>query len=107
MDCKEAQKLITDYLNDELDAKTAESFLTHIEECPECKEELCIQYLVEEGRVRLEDGKSFDLNKELEIKIENSKKQLKRRKIGTAIIYVLEFMAIIAIMFILFLVFYR
>lgn len=107
MECKEAQKLIKSYLNDELEGKTAENFLKHIDECAECKEELCIQYLVMEGRVRLEDGNSFDLNKELEIKIDNTKKVLKRRKIGTWIIYILEFMAIIAIMFILFLVFYR
>ncbi len=107
MECKETQKLIKSYLNDELEGRTAEAFLRHIEQCEECKEELCIQYLVMEGRARLEDGNSFNLNKELELKIENSKKILKRRKIGTWVIYVLEFMAIIAIMFILFLVFYR
>ena len=69
MDCKEAQKLIPAYLSEELDGKTEEAFLNHIEECAICKEELCIQYLVEEGTARLEDGSSFDLNRELESKI--------------------------------------
>ena len=107
MDCKEAQKLISAYLSEELDGKTEEAFLNHIEECAICKEELCIQYLVEEGTARLEDGSSFDLNRELESKIAESRKRIKHRKIGTWIIYVLEFTAIIAVMFILFLVFYR
>ena len=107
MECKEAQRLIKDYLNDELEGRQAESFLDHMDECEECKEELCIQYLVMEGRIRLEDGNSFDLNKELENKIFGSRKKLKRRKIGTWVIYILEFMAILAVLFILFLVFYR
>ncbi len=107
MDCKEVQKLIPSYLNDEIEGKIEESFLKHIENCSICKEELCIQYLVMEGTARLETGNSFDLNMELDNKILSSKKQLKRRKIGTWIIYILEFMAIIAVIFILFLVFYR
>ena len=107
MDCKEAQRLIPSYLNQELEGKAAEIFLEHIEECAQCKEELCIQYLVLEGTARLEDGKSFDLNKELDNRIKESKKIIKRKKIGTWIIYILEFMAIIAVMFILFLVFYK
>lgn len=107
MDCKETQKLIGAFLNDELEGKKADNFLKHIEECPICKEELCIQYLVVEGTVRLEEGSSFDLNKELDNKILNFKKTIKHKKIGTWIIYILEFMAILAVMFILFLVFYR
>lgn len=107
MDCKETQKLIGAYLDDELEGKSAEAFLKHIDECPVCKEELCIRYLVAEGTVRLEEGSSFDLNKELENKMQNSRRSIKRKKIGTWIIYVLEFMAILAVMFILFLVFYK
>lgn len=107
MECKEVQKLIPAYLNEELEGKIEENFLKHIENCKICKEELCIQYLVIEGTARLETGNSFDLNTELNNKIISSKKMLKRKKIGTWIIYILEFTTIIAVMFILFLVFYR
>jgi len=107
MNCKEMQRLIPAYLSGELDIKAQETFLQHIEVCPECKEELCIQFLVEEGTARLEDGGSFDLNRELDHKIMESKRMIKRNKIGTWTIYVLEFVAIVAVMFILFLVFMR
>lgn len=105
MDCKEAQKAIPEYLANEMELRTEEQFLDHVENCISCKEELCIQYLVLEETARLENGSSFDLNKELEHKMSESRKIIKKRRIGTWIIYILEFMAILAVMFILFLVF--
>ena len=107
MDCKEIQRMIPAYLNDELEGKTAELFLQHMDTCPVCKEELCIQFLVEVGTARLEDGGSFDLNRELELNIASAKKKLKHKKTATWTIYSLEFLAIVAVMFILFLVFMR
>ena len=35
-----------------------------MQECPGCKEELVIQFLVTEGMQRLEDGDAFDLQRE-------------------------------------------
>lgn len=65
MDCKEAEKKIPSFLQDELEGKTLEEFVEHIENCPECKEELTIQFLVTEGMERLEEGKSFNLQSAL------------------------------------------
>lgn len=105
MDCKEVQKNITAFLDEELTGKTAEKFLNHIEECPECKEELSIQYLVKEGMVRLEEGGSFDLSKDLKELVAESYKKIKNRRIAAICIYSLEVLALLAVVFILFLVF--
>ena len=57
--------------------RQAKEFFAHMQECEICKEELRIQYLISEGTKKLEEGDSFDLNKELDIKLEKTKKKLK------------------------------
>ena len=65
MNCKEAEKMIPSFLNDELDGDDLAEFVEHIEECPECKEELSIQFLVSEGLEQLEQGNNFNLQEAL------------------------------------------
>ncbi len=105
MDCKEVQKNITVFLNGELQGKEAERFLNHIEECEECREELSIQYLVREGTARLEGGGSFDLSRDLDELISASYRLIRNQRRAALIIYSLEFIAMIAVIFILVLVF--
>lgn len=107
MDCKEVQKSIAAFLNGELQGRDAEQFLNHIQECEECKEELSIQYLVREGTARLEGGGSFDLSKDLDVLIENSYISIKKKRRAAFIVYSLEFVALVAVIFILVLVFMR
>lgn len=73
LDCKEYEKLIPDFLSDSLDDIKLEKFISHIENCPECMEELSIQFLITEGMNRLEEGGNFELAKELGILIEDYK----------------------------------
>ena len=40
MDCKEFNGLIQDFLNDRLDEMKLSEFLSHIEECEDCRDEL-------------------------------------------------------------------
>lgn len=107
MDCKEVQRNITAFLDEELSGKTAEKFLDHISQCPECREELSIQYLVKEGMVRLEEGGSFDLSKDLDILISRSYRTIKNQRIAAIVIYSMEFIAILSVIFILVLVFFK
>lgn len=107
MECKEMQKKIPRYLNDELNSRETLQFINHVEHCMECKEELSIQYLVLEGTARLEDGSSFDLNKELKAKLENSRAGVRRKRKMNAILYTMEIFAFFAIAFILMLVFFN
>lgn len=77
--------MIPAFLQDELSGKELEDFIEHIEGCPECKEELSIQFLVSEGLERLEAGNNFNLQKALENKLANAWHQVKIRRglIGT------------------------
>lgn len=104
MDCKEVQKNISCYLDGKLNTKQMMRFLDHVENCSDCMEELSIQYLVEEGTARLEEGRGFDLNRELKKKIEDSREEIKRRRKLNMVLYAFEALAIIAVIFILVLV---
>ncbi|MBP3198361.1 MAG: zf-HC2 domain-containing protein [Butyrivibrio sp.] len=79
MTCKDADKRIQQFLDDDLDNRELADFLNHIESCPECKEELTIQFLVKVGMQRLEDGNTFNLKKELDFLLKDACKRLKTR----------------------------
>lgn len=66
MECKEVEKLIPKFIKKECSQQEEEKLIEHIRTCVECKEELTIHFLLEEGLNRLESGESFDLNAELE-----------------------------------------
>lgn len=76
LNCKQIEKLIPSFIKNELDRQTEKRFLSHVEKCPSCHEELSIQFLVTEGMQRLENGDTFDLNKELRMKMTTQKKHL-------------------------------
>jgi hypothetical protein len=80
MNCIESQKLIQEFLDDDLDNRDLADFLGHVDSCPECKEELTIQFLVKVGMQRLEDGNTFNLSKELDHLLLESRKKLTARR---------------------------
>ena len=90
MTCKDAEKLIPLFLDDDLDNKDLADFLDHVDTCPECKEELTIQFLVKVGMQRLEDGNTFNLAGELNSLLKDARKRLRHRKYLVFTSYVLE-----------------
>lgn len=80
MKCKEIEKLIPGFVKNECTKEAEQILLEHIQKCPACKEELTIQFLLEEGLNRLEAGESFDLNKELEKRLSSRGEESKPRK---------------------------
>lgn len=106
MDCRDFQNLIPVFLDNKLNNRQAKVFFEHFNSCEECKEELRIQYLVQEGTQRLEEGKSFDLNKELDLKIFDTQKSLKKKMLSNFALYVCEAITLVAVLFILILVFF-
>ncbi len=107
MDCKEFLHFIPNWLDGRLDGKRGVKFLEHMATCKDCNEELHIQYLVREGTARLENGDNFNLDRELSDKVAQYKKRLHRKHIENVIIYWMEAIAAIAIVFILVLVFVK
>ncbi len=101
LDCKEYEKMIPEFLNDELDGNSMEKFIAHIENCPECMEELSIQFLITEGMNRLEQGNTFELKKELDILIEDDKDwiyMLRCKKMVRLVSYLIGICTIAAIL---------
>ncbi len=97
MDCKEANKKMSDFLNDELSGRELKNFLGHISCCKDCKEELSIQFLVQEGMARLEDGKTFDLKSELDRQLADVERKMVFYQWLHYLVYGVEILAIITI----------
>ncbi|MCM1049889.1 MAG: zf-HC2 domain-containing protein [Clostridiales bacterium] len=77
MNCKETEKMIPAFLQDDLSNRELEEFIEHIKDCPECTEELSIQFLVSEGLERLEAGNNFNLQHALESRVKSSEHEIK------------------------------
>ena len=94
MTCKDTDKAIALFLDDDLDNQELSDFLNHIDECPECREELTIQFLVKVGMQRLEDGNTFNLKEELNGLLRDARKRLKGRRYMVFASYVLQFLVL-------------
>lgn len=97
MTCKETEKMIPFFLQDDLETEELREFMEHIEECDDCREELTIQFLVTEGMSRLEEGNVFDLQNELRYRMDEAEHVLKRRENMQWLLYCLEGLVVLAI----------
>ena len=77
MDCKDFEKLISDFISDKLEYQDMKAFCRHMDDCDDCREELVIQFLVKEGIQRLEDGRAFALQKELDMRLDEARKKIR------------------------------
>ena len=102
MNCKETEKLIPAFLVKQLNYRDLNQFLMHVEECPECMEELTIQYLVMIGSSLIEEGKSFNLRKSLNELLSEARKQVKKWKILMRLSYVTEIITLVVMLIIIF-----
>lgn len=79
MTCMEAEKMVIPYINDELNPTDLENFLDHVEHCENCREELEIHYLVDEGLKKLDEVDStYDIVGDLHRKLEGSDRILQK-----------------------------
>lgn len=100
MECRKAERLISAFIDDKLETEDMLHFVHHIETCEACLEELSIQYLVKVGMKRLEEGGTFDLKKELRMKLEHSRRKVIRRQRLAKFLYLLEMAAILLVLII-------
>lgn len=101
MNCKEAEKMIPAFLVKQLNNRDLNQFLMHVEDCPECMEELTIQYLVMIGTSLIEEGKSFNLRKALNALLLDAWKTVQRWKILVFASYVVELITFVIMAIIL------
>ena len=97
MECKEVEKQIPDFISKKMDYLALKDFAEHVENCPKCKEELTIQFLIDEGLVRLEEGSAFDLNYELWVRMNEAEKKIHRNDRVITVGTVFEYIAMAAI----------
>ena len=76
IDCRQCEQHMNSFIDNKLVGENLWQFLTHVEQCPECFEELEIRYLIAEALGRLENGESIDLRNELSHKIKMTKKAM-------------------------------
>lgn len=98
MDCKEFVKEIPDFIDRKQNYFKLRDFCGHMDTCLECREELVIQFLVTEGMLRLEDGDTFDLQRELDARMEEAKKAIRSQAYALEVGFVAEIFFIVGVL---------
>jgi hypothetical protein len=98
MTCQNAARMIPDFIEDKLEIQEIEELMKHIDHCGSCKEELSIQFLIHAGLIELEDGKSFNLQSELDETLENAHRKIKMHHFIRESIIFVEVIGIIALL---------
>ncbi|MDO5147161.1 MAG: zf-HC2 domain-containing protein [Eubacteriales bacterium] len=82
MNCQETQSNIMNYINDRLSQEETKEFLSHVRSCPDCWDELEINYILFVGMRQLDDGEvlSADFQEKLREDIEGRYLQIKREE---------------------------
>lgn len=82
MTCMEAQSHITEFINDQLDMTKLEEFLSHVNQCSECREELEVYYALLTAMKLLDEDKelSDNFHQELERKLKLSADKIRKTK---------------------------
>ena len=60
--CKEAAKMVVPYIHRQLRDKELRRFISHIKECPDCREELETYYIVYKGLMQLDEREELPMN---------------------------------------------
>lgn len=77
MTCRECEKQIPDFIGRKMDYSRMKNFADHVDTCENCREELVIQFLIREGMARLEEGDTFDLQRELRERMEETHRKIR------------------------------
>lgn len=86
--CRQAEKLVLPYINEELNEKDLEAFLNHVRICPSCKEELEIYYTVYVGLRQLDAGTGvYDLAGTLEESLDTAWMKVRTVRLRRVICY--------------------
>jgi len=85
MKCQECEQQIQKFIDDDLTGEPLANFVSHIDTCHACYEEMETSYLLKEALSRLENGETFDLHNELTEKLNNMRECLDFHRILTVI----------------------
>jgi hypothetical protein len=106
MNCKQCEKLIDDYINNSLDESFMDEFISHIEKCDSCRDELVVNYSLLTALKQLDTGEEMSSDYEGEVinKIVNYKEKkrnaFKRRIYAYILAFIFSFIIAIVAMII-------
>ena len=75
-DCKDIVSKIPGYLDGKLEPEDAAKLLSHLKACPDCRDEMEINFLLREGIRRVESGETLNLDNELDRKLKATEDML-------------------------------
>lgn len=82
MNCREAERLVIPYIEDELSDEELQEFLEHMENCPDCREELEIYYTANVGIRQLDsETDNYNIKGALEATVEQSRQRLQLKRL--------------------------
>lgn len=87
------------FIDNKLVGEMLWQFLTHVQKCPECYEELEIRYLVADALGRIENGEAINLRSELARKIRVTKRAMYLHYFNEDILRILEIFSMIVVIF--------
>lgn len=83
IDCRQAEAMVTKYINHTLSTNELEDFLDHIEHCSSCYDELETYFIVHKAIQQLdekEDGTVYNFRKLLEQDIHRTRRHIHQKK---------------------------
>lgn len=82
MVCRDWQRRIPDFLDDQMPVSELEKFIDHVKDCGDCHEELEIMFILSVGLKELEHdtGMSYNFKHMLEDKLKRARYQCERHK---------------------------
>lgn len=99
MTCKEAEKLVMPYIKDELTDEELQEFLSHMEFCPDCREELEIYFTMDVGIRQLDsETGNYNIKGALESALEQSRHRLYIIRVIKIARYAVSTLSIMALM---------
>ncbi|MEY8351942.1 zf-HC2 domain-containing protein [Lachnospiraceae bacterium 54-53] len=98
MTCKEVERLVMPYINDELTDEELQEFLEHMESCPNCREELEIYFTVDVGIRQLDsEAGNYNIKGALEAAVEQSRQRLQAIRLIKIARYAVSALSVMAL----------
>ncbi len=97
--CREAEKMVMPYIDDELGETELEQFLNHISTCEACREELEIYYTVSLGLKQLDDEMgSYDIAGALEDSLDLAWMRVRAVRLRKVICYAVDTLCVVGLL---------
>ncbi len=97
--CKEAEKMVMPFIENQLSETELEAFLIHVDSCPSCKEELEIYYTVSAGLKQLDSGTGvYDIAGALEESLDSGWMKIHAMKLRKVICYAVNTLSVTGVL---------